>query len=141
MEVKDMTFPQVLQLSIFRDELQAQMDIELKELHKAETFGKVKRMALSSLMDAGKFTTEELTAAYYHIMHKEQDGYSARERQYITDVCTIAYRNTIIRLQEESKENQRNPLLRWWRKFTASVEGLFQKYYCKTTYLSADGEL
>ena len=33
MELKDMTFPQVLALEIFREELEAQMKIELKAWH------------------------------------------------------------------------------------------------------------
>ena len=119
MELKDMNFPQVLGLNIFRDELYAQMQIELQALKEASRHGKVARMALTSLIDKGKFNTTEFTTAYYHIMHKEATGYSANERQYITDVCTIAYTKTIRRLQQESNENRRNPVLRWWRMLTA----------------------
>lgn len=119
MELKDMNFPQVLGLNIFRDELYAQMQIELQALKEASRHGKVARMALTSLIDKGKFNTTEFTTAYYHIMHKEATGYSANERQYITDVCTIAYTKTIRRLQKESNENRRNPILKWWRMFTA----------------------
>ena len=119
MELKDMNFPQVLGLNIFRDELYAQMQIELQALKEASRYGKVARMALTSLIDKGKFNTTEFTTAYYHIMHKEATGYSANERQYITDVCTIAYTKTIRRLQKESNENRRYPILKWWRMFTA----------------------
>jgi hypothetical protein len=119
MELKDMNFPQVLGLNIFRDELYAQMQIELQALKEASRHGKVARMALTSLIDKGKFNTTEFTTAYYHIMHKEATRYSANERQYITDVCTIAYTKTIRRLQQESNENRRNPILRWWRMLTA----------------------
>lgn len=119
MELKDMNFPQVLGLNIFRDELYAQMQIELQALKEASRHGKVARMALTSLIDKGKFNTTEFTTAYYHIMHKEVTGYSANERQYIQDVCTIAYTATIRKLQQESRENQRNPLLRWWRMLAA----------------------
>jgi hypothetical protein len=58
----------------------------------------------------------DMTAAFYHIMHKEASGYSANERQYIKDICSLAYNRTIRRLQNESEENDRNPLLcfvRW----------------------------
>lgn len=119
MELKDMNFPQVLGLNIFRDELYAQMQIELQALKEASRHGKVARMALTSLIDKGKFNTTEFTTAYYHIVHKEATGFSANERQYITDVCTIAYTKTIRRLQQESNENRRNLILRWWRMLTA----------------------
>lgn len=113
MELKDMTFPQVLELDIFRDELQLQMDIERKALNDAGHIQK--RTILQQLIYRGEFDAERLTAAYYHIMHKETTAYSARERQYITDVCTLAYTRTIRRLQNESEENDRNPLLRFVR--------------------------
>ena len=110
-----MTFPQVLQLEIFQEELDQQMQREMNAYTEAKKHGKVARMALTSLIERGKFTMADMTAAYYHIMHKEADGYSANERQYIQDVCTIAYTATIRRLQNESEENSRNPLLRFVR--------------------------
>lgn len=113
MELKDMTFPQVLALQIFQDELQAQMDVEQKALNDA---GRIhNRTVLQELIRRDEFTVHRFTAAYYHIMHKEATAYTARERQYITDVCTIAYTKTIRRLQNESEENSRNPLLRFVR--------------------------
>ena len=113
MELKDMTFPQVLQLKVFREQLEVQMAIEQKALNNA---GRLQnRVVLQELQRRGEFTAEELTTAYYHIMHKEMTGYSSRERQYITDVCTLAYTRTIRQLQQESEENSRNPLLRFVR--------------------------
>ena len=115
MELKDMTFPQILELQIFQEELDQQMQKEMNTYLAARKHGKVARMALTTLMERGKFTMSDMTAAYYHIMHKEATGYSANERQYIQDVCTIAYTATIRRLQNESEENDRNPLLRFVR--------------------------
>ena len=125
MELKDMTFPQVLALEIFREELEAQMKIELKALQDA---GKMrKRVVLQELLHRDEFNAERLTAAYYHICHKEATAFSANERQYITDICTLAYSRTIIRLQNESEENGRNPLLRWVRQFHAWIVQKFRK--------------
>jgi len=108
-----MTFPQVLALQIFQDELQAQMDVEQKALNDA---GRIhNRTVLQELIRRDEFNVHRFTTAYYHIMHKEATAYTARERQYITDVCTIAYTKTIRRLQNESEENDRNPLLRFVR--------------------------
>lgn len=126
MELKDMTFPQVLQLEVFHDELLEQMTRELVAYEKASTHGKLARMALTRLRERGEFDAEKLTAAYYHIMHKEAVCLSARERQYITDVCTLAYSRTIRRLQNESEENSRNPLLRL-------VRWVLAKWNIKTT--------
>ena len=113
MELKEMTFPQVLSLQIFRQELEAQMKIERKTLNDAGRLHN--RTVLQELIRRGEFDIDRLTAAYYHIMHKEATAFSARERQYITDICTLAYSRTIRRLQNESEENSRNPLLRFVR--------------------------
>ena len=119
MELKDMTFPQVLALQIFRDELQQQMDIEKKALNDAGRL--LKRTVLQELIRRGEFTAERFTAAYYHIMHKEAVSLSANERRYIVDVCQIAYNRTCRRLTEESEENSRNPLLRLVRWVLAKL--------------------
>ena len=110
-----MTFPQVLELNIFQEELNRQMEIEHTAYLEARKRGKVCSIPLTQLLRKGRFTMHDMTAAYYHIMHKEATGYSANERQYIKDVCSIAYQRTIKRLQEESEENDRNPLLRFVR--------------------------
>lgn len=115
MELKDMTFPQVLELDIFQEELNQQMEIEHKVYLEAKKRGKVCSMPLTQLLRKGRFTMHDMTAAYYHIMHKEETGYSANERQYIKAVCGVAYHRTIKRLKEESEENDRNPLLRFMR--------------------------
>lgn len=116
MELKDMTFPQVLELDIFQEELNQQMEIEHTAYLEAKKRGKVCSIPLTQLLRKGRFTMHDMTAAYYHIMHKEATGYSANERQYIKAVCGVAYHRTIKRLKEESDENDRNPLLRfvWW---------------------------
>ena len=125
MELSEMTFPQVLSLEIFREELEAQIEIEKKALHDA---GKMrKRVVLQELIRRDEFNAERLTAAYYHICHKEATAFSANERQYIADICTLAYSRTIMRLQNESEENGRNPLLRWVRQFHAWIVQKFKK--------------
>lgn len=117
----------MLQLEVFQRALDQQMQREMNTYMEAKKHGKVARMALTSLIERGKFTMANMTAAYYHIMHKEATEYSANERQYITDVCTIAYTQTIRILQNESEENDRNPLLRWVRQFHAWIVQKFRK--------------
>ena len=126
MELKDMTFPQVLELQIFQEELDQQMQKEMNTYLAARKHGKVARMALTTLIERGKFTMSDMTAAYYHIMHKEAVSLSANERKYIVDVCQIAYNRTCHRLTEESEENSRNPLLRL-------VRWVLAKWNIKTT--------
>lgn len=128
MELKDMTFPQVLELQIFQEELDQQMQKEMNTYLAARKHGKVARMALTTLIERGKFTMSDMTAAYYHIMHKEAVSLSANERKYIVDVCQIAYNRTCRRLTEESEENSRNPLLRL-------VRWVLAKWNIKTTSL------
>ena len=127
MELKDMTFLQVLQLEVFQRALDQQMQLEMNTYTEAKKHGKVARMALTSLIERGKFTMADMTAAYYHIMHKEACGYSANERKYIKDVCGLAYQRTIKALKEESEENDRNPLLRWVRHVIAWFQLKFRR--------------
>lgn len=122
-----MTFPQVLQLEVFQRALDQQMQLEMNAYIEAKKHGKVARMALTSLIERGNFTMADMTAAYYHIMHKEACGYSANERKYIKDVCGLAYQRTIKALKEESEENDRNPLLRWVRHVVAWLQLKFRK--------------
>lgn len=129
MELKDMTFPQVLALDLFKDALDQQMQREMNAYLEAKKHGKVARMALTRLIERGKFTLHDMTVAYYHIMHKEATGYSAAERQYIQDVCTIAYTHTIRALQAESEANDRNTLRRWVFMFVGWIQGKLKKFY------------
>ena len=121
MELSEMTFLDVLQLSVFREELEEQLTREMAAWEKASLRGTLQRIALCSLRERGLFNVQDMTAAYYEIMHKEAKGFSSNERKYIRDVCGMAYQRTILRLREESEENDRNPLLRWVRHWWASV--------------------
>lgn len=122
-----MTFLQVLQLEVFRKELENQITLERLEYEKASAKGKLYRMPMMSLMERGKFNVQAMTTAYYEIMHKEATAYSSNERKYIKDVCGLAYQRTIRALKEESEENDRNPLLRWVRHVVAWLQLKFGK--------------
>lgn len=132
MELKDMTFLEVLQLSIFKEELEKQISIEIAAYDDVSKRGKLKRMAMDRLRERNQFNAKDLTVAYYHIMHKEadRDTFSAKERQYIQDVCTLAYTRTIRRIQAESKYEKEHPFMAkvkehwerlkaWWRNKTS----------------------
>lgn len=125
MELKDMTFLEVLQLSIFKEELEKQIYIEIAAYNDVSKRGKLKRMAMDRLRERGQFNTKDLTVAYYHIMHKEadRDTFSASERQYIQDMCTLAYTRTIRRIQAENEWEKNHPVRakfkEWWERLKA----------------------
>lgn len=125
--LKDMTFLQVLQLSIFRDELKKQISLELAAYDDVCKRGKLKRMAMDRLREKHLFNVDGLTNAYYHIVHKEADReqYPANERQYINDVCTMAYTRTIRRIQAEEEYERKHPikakLKECWLLFVLSI--------------------
>lgn len=127
MELSELTFADVLQLQLFKDELVWQLSQEMLTVEKAKTKGKLRRMAMDSLRERGVFTADKMTSLFYQIKHKELKGYSAEQRKYINDVCMMAYQRTIIKLQDESEENDRNPLLRWlrhlWAWFCIKIKG------------------
>lgn len=121
MELKDMTFLEVLQLNIFEQELKKQIAMEIALYDEVSAKGKLKRMAMDCLRERDMFNAKAMTEAYYHIMHKEAQGYSANERKYIQDVCAMAYQRTIKRLQAESDWNEKHPIRakfkEWWERF------------------------
>lgn len=126
MELKDMTFLEVLQLNIFEQELKKQIAMEIALYDEVSAKGKLKRMAMDSLRERGMFNAKDMTEAYYHIMHKEAQGYSANERKYIQDVCAMAYQRTIKSLQAESDWNEKHPHLSWWREIWQSFINCFK---------------
>lgn len=123
MELKDMTFLEVLQLRIFKEELEKQIYIEIAAYNDVSKRGKLKRMAMDRLRERGHLNTKDLTVEYYHIMHKEadRDTFSANERQYIQDVCTLAYTRTIRRIQSEIRYEKEHPykakMKEYWVRF------------------------
>lgn len=125
MELKSMTFLEVLQLSIFKEELEKQISLEIAAYDDVSKRGKLKRMAMDRLRERGQLNTKDLTVAYYHIMHKEadRDTFSANERQYIQDVCTLAYTRTIRRIQAENEWEKKHPIIakfkEWWERHKA----------------------
>lgn len=127
MELQDLTFLDILQLNIFEEELKKQIAMEVGLYNEVSAKGKLKRMAMDSLRERDVFNTKDLTTAYYHIMHKEAQGYSASERTYIKDVCAMAYTRTIKRLQRESAWNKKHPILSWFRERFINFKSWFRK--------------
>lgn len=128
MELKELTFLDVLQLNIFEEELKKQIAMEVGLYNEVSAKGKLKRMAMDSLRERDVFNVKDLTTAYYHIAHKEATGYSANERKYINDICTLAYARTIKRLDKESAWNAKHPFLSFVRDLLwPSIKSCFVK--------------
>ena len=127
MELKDLTFLDILQLNIFEEELKKQIAMEVGLYNEVSTKGKLKRIAMDSLRERDVFNAKDLTIAYYHIAHKEAKGYSAKERKYINDICTLAYARTIKRLEKESAWNEKHPILSWFRERYIYFKSWFRK--------------
>ena len=129
MEVKDMTFLEVLQLSIFNEELEKQISMELASYNDASKHGRLKRMAMDSLREKNRFNAKTMTEAFYHIMHKEADKgeYSSNERKYIKDVCGLAYQRTIRRLNKESVWNKKHPILSFLRNVLDHIKNQLKR--------------
>lgn len=126
MKLDNMNFLEVLQLGIFEEELKKQIAMEVGLYNEVSARGKLKRMAMDGLRERGMFNTHDLTIAYYHIMHKEAQGYSANERKYIQDVCAMAYQRTIKRIKAEEDWKRKHPNLYWWREVWRSFVDSFK---------------
>lgn len=126
MELEQMTFLDVLQLGEFEEELKKQLAMEYGLYEEVSSKGKLKRMAMDRLRERGLFNANDMTVAYYHIMHKEADGYSASERQYIKDVCAMAYQRTIKRIKAENEWKRKHPNKYWWREIWRSFVEAFK---------------
>ena len=120
-----MTFLDVLQLGVYEEELKKQLAMEYGLYEEVSSKGKLKRMAMDRLRERNLFNAKDMTVAYYHIMHKEadRDVFSANERQYIQDVCTLAYTRTIRRIQAENEWEKKHPIRakfkEWWERLKA----------------------
>lgn len=103
--LKGMTVGELLDSELFRRELQVQIDNEVKSHdHMArEAFSKGLRLQRSPhqrLRDREMFNVDDLTAAYKMIIAKQLTDYSAAEREYIKNVCMMAYWRVVQQLKK-----------------------------------------
>jgi hypothetical protein len=96
LELQGMTVDQLLDSKEFRKELELQLQIEEKHhtemSYQAVGAGlRLQRSPIQRLMEKKVFNVDDIIAAYKNIVCKTLQGFSAAEREYIKNVCMMAY--------------------------------------------------
>ena len=106
--LKEMTLGELLDSKEFQEELQRQIDNEVEHHDKMmrEAFNRglrLQRNPQERLRERGVFNVEDMTAAYKMIIAKSLQGYSAAEREYIKQVCWMAYWRVLEKMKKKEK--------------------------------------
>lgn len=106
--LKEMTLGELLDSKEFQEELQRQIDNEVEHHDKmmSEAFNRglrLQRNPQERLRERGVFNVEDMTAAYKMIIAKSLQGYSAAEREYIKQVCWMAYWRVLEKMKKKEK--------------------------------------
>ena len=100
LELKGMTVEQLLDSKEFHKEVEVQIAMEMKhhtELsHQAVGMGlRLQRAPIQRLIEKEVFDAENVRDIYKHIVCKTLTGFSAAEREYIKQVCMMAYARVV----------------------------------------------
>ena len=106
--LKEMTLGELLDSKEFQEELQKQIDNEVEHHDKMmrEAFNRglrLQRNPQERLRERGVFNVEDMTAAYKMIIAKSLQGYPAAEREYIKQVCWMAYWRVLEKMKKKEK--------------------------------------
>lgn len=96
LDLRNMTVEQVLDSVDFERELIKQIENETKHhdqmARQAFVSGlRLQRAPIQTLKEKGVFDAENVRDIYKHIICKTLQGFSAAEREYIKNVCMMAY--------------------------------------------------
>ena len=96
LDLRKMTVEEVLDSVDFERELIKQIENETNhhsEMAKQAFYSgmRLQRAPIQSLIDKGVFDAENVRDIYKHIICKTLNGFSAAEREYIKNVCMMAY--------------------------------------------------
>ena len=99
-DIRTMTIEQLLDSEQYERELIQQIEIETKHHDKMarEAFAsglRLQRAPIQTLREKGVFDAENVRDIYKRIVCKTLVGFSAAEREYIKNVCLMAYWRTI----------------------------------------------
>lgn len=108
LELQGMTVEQLIDSKEFRKELSVQ--IEMEEKHHTEmsyqAVGaglRLQRAPIQRLMERGVFNTEDIAECYKMMVCKQLQGFSAAEREYIKNLCMMAYWRVVDTYQKEKR--------------------------------------
>ena len=109
--LKGMTVEQLLDIDEFREELQVQITNECENHDKLarEAFVKglrLQRAPIARLREREVFNVKDIVEIYKRIICKTLRGFSAAEREYVKNVCMMAYWRTVERLKNKEKQSQ-----------------------------------
>ena len=96
LELKGMSVEQLLDSKQFREELEIQITMENKHhtdmSYQAVGAGlRLQRAPIQRLIDRGVFNADDMIELYKRIICKQLKDFSAAEREYIKNVCMMAY--------------------------------------------------
>ena len=109
--LKNMTVGQLLDSDDFKRELQLQIDNECEHHDKMmrEAFNaglRLQRAPIARLRERGVFNVEDMVAAYKLMIVKRLEGMSHVERDYIKQVCMMAYWRVVQQRKQQEKEQE-----------------------------------
>ena len=109
--LKGMTVGQLLESADFKNELQVQITNEcehhdkmMREAFKAGL--RLQRAPIARLRERNIFNVEDMIAAYKMLIVKKLDGFSSVERDYIKQVCMMAYWRVVQKRKGQEKKNE-----------------------------------
>jgi hypothetical protein len=96
LDLKMLTVEQLLDSKQFHDELEMQITIEEKHhtemSYQAVGAGlRLQRAPIQRLIEREVFNADDMIELYKRIVCKQLNGFSAAEREYIKNVCMMAY--------------------------------------------------
>ena len=106
LDVKHMTIEQLLDSEQFERELIQQIEMEAghhdKMAQEAFKAGlRLQRAPITRLREQGVFDAENIRDIYKRIICKTLVGFSAAEREYIKNLCMVAYWRTIEKAKKQ----------------------------------------
>ena len=103
--IEQMTVKDVITSDVFREEVQRQMGIEERTQTDAiARLGRLNRTPLDRLRERDDFRVDRIIELYAALISKTLLGYSSAERTYINNICMLAMRRTLQRLEGKEKK-------------------------------------
>lgn len=110
-DIRNATVEKLLDSVEFEEELIRQVEMEAEHhdemARQAFKFGlRLQRAPITTLREQGMFDAENIRDIYKRIVCKTLKGFSAAEREYVKQLCMMAYWRTIERLKRQESNSQ-----------------------------------